>query len=279
MKIKEPLYKLQDIEIFTEPVLSSKEFDITYFDNLFSIEEKNFWFKGRRELIYRVIRKFIPGYRHKKMLEVGCGGGNILSFLQSKGIKVEGADVFFDALMLAKKRLNTNFYQMDIKDIPFRDEFDIVGLFDVIEHIHDEDKVLSNIRRSLKPNGYFLLTIPAFPSLWSYFDEISRHKRRYKRMDIINRLNRQGFSVIKATYFFMLLLPVFILRRKVGLRKLSDKHSDEVKKEFSLNPVLNFLFLQLIRFETLLILFCSLPVGSSLLVLARKSENTPDNIY
>ncbi|MFC1599183.1 class I SAM-dependent methyltransferase [Candidatus Omnitrophota bacterium] len=273
MKTKEPLYTREGIDIFAETGLSTEEFDDSYFDFLFDIEENNFWFKGRRELIFQIIRKFIPHYKDKKMLEIGCSGGNVLSFLQRKGIEVEGADIFFHALKLAKSRVSTTFYQIDVKDIPFEDEFDIIGLFDVLEHIQDEEIVLENVYRSLKPKGYLLLTVPALASLWSYFDEAVCHKRRYQQVDLVSKLKRQGFSIIKTTFFSMFLLPIFVLRRKFGLGRFSRRQIDNVKDELSLKPILNILFLQLIRFENLLIPFCSLPIGASLLILAKKPES------
>ena len=274
MKIKQALCNRQGIEVFAESDSSQGEFDYTFFNSLYNAEEKNFWFKGRREAIFQIIKKFILGYKNKKMLEVGCGGGNIINFLKNKGINIEGADVFFEGLQFARKRVNTNFYQINIKDIPFENEFDIIGIFDVLEHIQEEDKILVNLYKALKPEGYLFVAVPALPYLWSYFDEIAFHKRRYNKNEFINKLKNHGFSIIKATYLFMFLLPVMVLKRKVRLGRLSNQPIDLLKQELSLNPILDAIFYQLIRLESRLIPFLSLPLGSSLLILAKKDNDS-----
>jgi len=153
-------------------------------------------------------------------------------------------------------------------------ENDIIGIFDVLEHIQEEDKILVNLYKALKPEGYLFVAVPALPYLWSYFDEIAFHKRRYNKNEFINKLKNHGFSIIKATYLFMFLLPVMVLKRKVRLGRLSNQPIDLLKQELSLNPILDAIFYQLIRLESRLIPFLSLPLGSSLLILAKKDNDS-----
>jgi 2-polyprenyl-3-methyl-5-hydroxy-6-metoxy-1,4-benzoquinol methylase len=272
MRLKQPILNREGIEVFAESDASEREFDYTFFDCLYNIEEKNFWFRGRREAIFQILKRFIPDYKNKKMLEVGCGGGNIVDFLKGKGMNIEGADIFFEGLQFARKRVNTNFYQINIKDIPFKNEFDLIGLFDVLEHVQEEEQVLVNVYKALKPEGHLFISVPALPLLWSYFDKIACHKRRYTKRELANKLKKQGFSIIKATYLFMLLLPIMTLKRKINPGRFSGHPTDLLKQELSCHPIFNLLFYQLARLESLLIPTFSFPLGSSLLILAKKNN-------
>lgn len=111
------------------------EYNRKAFSYLFEVEENNFWFKYRRDLIYHCLLRYVPNLKDKKMLEIGCGCGNVLAFLNKKGIYCEGADKYSEALKFARKRTEQPLYRFDVKKLPFINKFDIIGLFDVLEHI------------------------------------------------------------------------------------------------------------------------------------------------
>lgn len=269
-KIKKPSFKIDE----------QKEFSGERFGFLYDVEIENFWFKNRRELIYKFIKSFVPDYGSKRMLEVGCGTGNVLRYLNERGINCEGADLFFEGLCFARKRISKPLYQIDVRQMPFRSVFDIIGLFDVLEHIKEEKLVIQNIFKALKPSGFFILTVPALDILWSETDTISFHKRRYTLPNLEELLMENGFSIVKSNYFVFFLLPViFFLRKKSNYKgKTTTEKLNIAKRGLKLTPILNSILYFILRFEQWFILhFLDLPVGSSCIVLAQKSQSERSN--
>lgn len=266
--------KIDGIKIFSSINSNNeKEFRSKSFPFLFKVEDKNFWFKNRRELIYKILKKYIPDLKSKKMLEIGCGCGNVLNYLNQNGVYCEGADVHLEALKFARKYTNKQLYQLDAKKIPFINKFDIIGMFDVLEHIKDEKRVISQIYKTLKPNGFLIITVPASPFLWSKLDEIAFHKKRYRISDLEKLFNECGFRTKWKNYFIFFLLPFLILSRKKLKKKCSiEKAHKFARNQFRLNNILNKIFYIISKFEQIFIvnLNIQLPCGSSCLFLIQK---------
>ena len=119
-------------------------YDPAYFAPLFAVEDKHFWFRVRnlmiQTLVRQVIADFPSGYR---VLEVGCGSGNVLRVLEetcTRG-KVVGMDLFADGLKYARKRTTCSLVQGDMQNPPFGTQFDLIGLFDVLEHLPDDKQI------------------------------------------------------------------------------------------------------------------------------------------
>jgi len=246
-------------------------FDIPAFEFLFHMEQKHFWHVGRREIILDVL-KGIPSVAKARILEIGCGNGSVLAFLKQHGLNIEGGDIFLEGLNFCRQRAGTApLYQIDILALPFLNDFDIIGLFDVLEHIGDDEKALSEVHRALKPGGKLLLTVPAHKFLWSYFDEASAHQRRYSRKEIIAKLERNGFIIKKASFYISLLFPLFLGARIMNKIMLGRHQSDvNTSIEVQTIPVVNELLLWILRLEKQLLKHINLPMGASLLVLAEK---------
>src|SRR5262245_59889697 len=155
-------------------------FDPAHFSELAELESRNFWFRARNRLIAWALARHCPGA--KRFLEVGCGTGYVLSGLAAAlpGLDVTGSEVAAEGLGFAARRVpRAKLIQMYARRIPFRDEFDVVGAFDVIEHIEEDRSVLRAMRETLVPGGSLLLTVPQHPFLWSQYDERAHHVRRY----------------------------------------------------------------------------------------------------
>jgi len=257
-------------------------FDASAFEYLFKMEQKHFWHVGRKEIILDLLRRNMPNLEKSRMLEVGCGNGSVLAFLKKNGIKVEGGDIFMEGLAFCQQRVNsTPLYQLDVLALPFHEEFDIVGLFDVLEHINDDSRALAEIKQTLKCNGVLLMTVPAHQFLWSYFDERSNHKRRYGRVELIAKVEQAGFTVKKVSYYMFFLFPLLAairlisnLRQRKGDRQERAGGSLETKTV----PVLNEVFLGLLRLERLLLRHFNLPFGASLVVLAERSSQNENRV-
>ena len=250
--------------------------DAAVFDYQFSVEQKHFWHNGRREIILDILKRHIPGLTECRMLEIGCGTGYVLSYLQQNGIGIEGADISTDALKHCRQRAGgIGLYQVDIHSLPFRDDFDIIGLFDVLEHIDEDESALANINQALKPGGKALITVPAHRFLQSY-KEIGKHKRRYSKKELVDKLERNGFIVNSISYYMFFLLPlIFLIRTINNIRHSRSATPPGIRgTEHMIIPFVNGAFLRLLRLEKRLMRYLTLPFGASLVVLAeKKSDN------
>ena len=147
-------------------------------------EDRHFWFRGRlrviRTLAAQLVAGLAPGYR---VMELGAGNGSVLRVLQDVCAKgyVAGMDISVDGLRLARRRASCHLVCGDIRQSPFARRFDLIGLFDVLEHLPDDAGILAGIHAMLEPGGALLLTVPAGRSLWSHVDEAAGHYRRYER--------------------------------------------------------------------------------------------------
>jgi len=153
-----------------ELAYENEGFPSNAFDNLVKLEEISFWFRARKIIIQNILNNYIGKNKNYKFLEIGCGNGYILEDLIDYQYQLVGSDIFINALINARKRLpdTVELIQMDALNIPFENTFDIIGAFDVIEHIDDDEKVIQEVFKALKPNGYFLITIPQYKWLWCY---------------------------------------------------------------------------------------------------------------
>lgn len=244
-------------------------FDPNYFGELVDIEEKNWWFRSRRKLIIWALYHFFP--QSKNFFEVGCGTGFMLSGIREAfpGVSLSGGELFMEGLACAAHRLpGVSLFQMDSSRIPFKEEFDVVGAFDLLEHIQDDQNVLIQIFKAVKRGGGVLLTVPQHPFLWSDWDKYAFHKRRYVSKEIIQKVEKAGFHVIGCTSFVSILLPLMLLDRW-GRHNMEEGF--DVFKRIKVRSSLNRAFFKLMSMEIFLIRTgISLPMGGSLLVAARK---------
>ena len=237
------------------------------------LESFYFWNIGRREILKEVLLRHIGKRNDLEILDVGCGSGGNINLLAEFG-RVTGLDVSPEALRFAKNYDFTNLVQADAKAIPFPDRyFSLVTSLDVFEHIEDDKKALQESFRVLKNGGFILLTVPAHLWLWSDHDKVMLHKRRYARSEILRRVKETGFKILECSNFVFPGVPVHFLRktRESILRKFIPQKSrtvDTYVREFS-KGTNNFL-LSLLRFEKFLIRFVSLPLGTSVFVIAKK---------
>jgi SAM-dependent methyltransferase len=258
------------------PRNSRDGYEPLFFDRLASIEDHHFWFRFRNRLLVsiaqEVTKSLAPGFH---ILEAGCGNGNVLRFLTGtlqRGVVV-GIDLFDEGLRLARRRSTAHLVRGDVHAPPFRCRFDVIGAFDVIEHLQDDCQPLRDFHHLLAEHGVLLLTVPAHLSLWSHFDEAAGHCRRYSRKQLEVILAECGFRVDYITEFMMILYPVLWLARRLsGWRRKSGAATVDSLPDLRVFPVLNHLLLLLLYWELpLLRRQVRIPLGSSLLVIARRA--------
>jgi SAM-dependent methyltransferase len=245
-------------------------FRSVYFSDLAQLEEANFWFRSRNQLICWALEKYCKNFL--SFLEIGCGTGYVLSGVSAQFPRaaLHGSEIFTTGLDFAVARLRSaNFMQMDAANIPFEEEFDVIGAFDVLEHIEEDSRVLAQVHDALKPRGFILLTVPQHTWLWSAIDEYACHVRRYAASDIHSKIETAGFQIVRSTSFVTALLPAMITSRLLQ-KKVPDGKFDAAS-ELKLYPWLNRLFETVLSGELCMIRNgMNFPVGGSRLVVARK---------
>lgn len=247
----------------------SEGFDVTA-----DVEARSFWCRSRIRIIRGIIERYADRSRTLDMLDIGCGIGGMVGGLQSLGrLNLTGSEIYLSGLQYARSRLpDASFIQLDATCIPFTQSFDLIGAFDVLEHIDEDEQVMASVHNALRPGGLFLITVPQYPWMWSHLDEIVHHKRRYTRSELRRKLQAAGFDVPRTTSFVSLLFPPMVLSRFMSrARARSADTAKEFESEVNLPGPLNATFDVMMRVdEALIAMGLSLPMGGSLLAVARK---------
>ena len=247
----------------------SEGYEAVFFAELSSLEAKNFWFRSRNHLIIWALKRYFP--KAQTFLEVGCGTGFVLSGIEQAcpQLALFGSEVFVTGLRFAAKRLSkAALFQMDARKIPFVDEFDVIGAFDVIEHIQQDVEVLKQMHQAIQPGGGMILTVPQHPWLWSQFDDIGHHVRRYRAQELKTKVEQAGFKVLRMTSFVSLLLPLMLLSR-LRSRKVNSNY--DVMAELKVSRWMNTMLEGILTLERAVIQRGGgFPAGGSLLLIAQK---------
>lgn len=257
-----------------ELAFDNNNFNKTGYELLYKTEATNFWFKSRNNVITNLFKKYLGVTEKKNILEIGCGTGFVLKALsQFENYNLTGAEIHIEGLKYAKRRVEkAEFIQCDATNLPFENEFDAIGAFDVLEHIENDELVMKNIFKALKRNGKFFISVPQHMFMWSVEDEISCHKRRYSRSELKNKIIKSGFEIEYIGSFVTALFPAMYLSRL--FQKVSGKTNPEnisSSSELELSPLLNKTFERIMKFdETLINSNVSLPFGGSLILVAKK---------
>ncbi|MFM0363707.1 class I SAM-dependent methyltransferase [Paraburkholderia sediminicola] len=253
------------------PALSAESpgFRASHFAELAALEAGNFWFEARNRLIVWALRRYASDF--SSFLEVGCGTGYVLSALATAFplACVTGSEIFSTGLSFAASRLpGAGFMQMDARDIPFSGEFDAIGMFDVLEHIEEDETVLRSAHTALRPGGHLLLTVPQHQWLWSATDDYACHVRRYAVHDLHAKVRAAGFAIVRSTSFVSVLLPFMMLSR---LSRRSGE-AEATGAELSVAPWLNRLFGAALAAESRMIRAgVDFPAGGSRFLIAKKT--------
>ena len=254
-----------------ETALNSNGYDPAYFAEIDGSIEDSFWMTARRELFVWAIKKYL--HSEGKLLEIGCATGLMLAFFRQAlpDINLTGFEIFTQALSYAANRVpDATLFQADARRIPFENEFDIVGAFDVIEHIEEDQKVLEQMFRATKPGGGILVSVPHHPFMWSQRDEFLRHKRRYTKDGLVERIGKAGFRVKRATAFVSIPFPAMIVESLLNRKPKKDYNPLKTLRASRLSGAL---LSGVLTFERQMIrVGVSFPFGGSLLVVAEKPD-------
>ena len=245
----------------------------SYYQEYFFFEQDNWWFVSRRRILVSLLRHFLPRRNDLQILDAGCGTGINLEYLAEFG-NVVGADNSEEAIEFCRKRGNASVVRTDLCDLEWKDDhFDLVTALDVIEHIDRDEVAVRELARVTKPGGHLLVTVPAFPALWSEHDEINHHRRRYRAATLRDLLLSHGCEIVKFTYMNAFLFPIaYAVRTWQQLRhRIFGKSAHPPRTDFvDYHPVVNAILTAIFTAETPLVTFAGLPFGLSIVCIARK---------
>ena len=246
----------------------------------------SFWVRSRNRLFGWLVRREVARLGTARLLDVGCGTGDFArELLDTPKLTQTGSEIYLSGLRHARAQLpEVEFVQYDVTEGRLDREFDIVTAFDVLEHVEKDVEGMRNIRAMLSEDGVLVLSVPQHAFLWSTLDELVHHKRRYSRRIMLERLRAAGFRPVRVTSHVFVLFPLMVVSRlldQLKLRRSAQTETEaapEAKTELESRVVfpapVNWLFDRVMRLdEGLIRLGLSLPVGGTLVVVARRSEN------
>ena len=227
-------------------------------------DREHWWFRGRLAVLHSVLGRALPS-RPVRILELGCGTGNVLGTLAHLGQAV-GMEVNADLRAVAvSSGLDVRPGALPNDTVVDPGWADLVLLLDVVEHLEDDAAALRAAHRALRPGGLLLVTVPAYGWLWSSHDVMLGHRRRYTARRLRDLARAAGFRVERTSYFNPLLSPVVALVR-LSKRARGDESHDLRRPAAAINRALASVF----AFERHLLALVPLPFGSSLFLLARR---------
>lgn len=217
-------------------VAEPPEFDQTTYDRMMWVESQSFYFLARRAIIAWTLERFFG--RFGAYYDFGMGTGFMLSHVREhwRGADLYGSDLSTDSLLTVSKRVkDATLFHADADHIPFEERFDVIGAYDVIEHIDDDVAALKALYRTLKPGGGLLVTVPQHMAFWCVLDVKTGHRRRYVGDELARKVRAAGFDVLMDTsYMASLFLPQYVSRRW-----LSQAANSEPEMEHNLPVFIN----------------------------------------
>jgi SAM-dependent methyltransferase len=238
------------------------------------------WLSGKYEILMDCITRYVPAGNNLAVLDAGCGPGNMLDRLSSRGT-VTGTDLALPALSFCMSR---GYHRVALSKLDLlalkSEQFDLVTAIDVLEHMADDAGGLREIHRVLRPGGTVVLTVPAFKVLWGDHDDIYGHYRRYRVSQVGALMASCGFEVLKLSYFQPLyFVPLLLFRRwkKLVYRGGTDRPIEQRDDFVAIPPALNRVLTRLMVAEKYVLRHFSFPFGVTLVGIGRKRSG--DNGY
>ncbi|MCX6122148.1 MAG: class I SAM-dependent methyltransferase [Ignavibacteriales bacterium] len=233
----------------------------------FNIQQEHWWFVTKKSIVLDTISKYLPANINHRILDIGCGSGLMLNSLEAIG-QTYGMDMSDDAINFSKELFNGKVEKGFLPNqIPYDNNFfNLITALDVIEHIDQDVESLKVMHSCLAKDGKAIITVPAYMFLWSAFDEMNQHKRRYTLTELKTKLLDAGYTIKKITYFNTLLFPiVYAVRILNNILKRSGASDIEMPGKIS-----NYILKKVFGIEKYLLRYINLPFGVSILTVVEK---------
>lgn len=249
----------------------SAEMKAEYSQSYENLQQKHWWFRARAVILRNYMATFIGWKSDMNVLEIGVGPGENLYQLYPKGIKLIGLEP--DKLNAARavERGPVKVYCGSIENIPpdvTERSYDVICMFDVLEHIENDFAALNSVASLLKEGGRLVISVPAYQWMWGLQDEVSHHFRRYTEKSISRRLNDTGFKICRVTYFNTFLFP-FIASARLFSKYIMPRNDHQSDFDLSLGIIDHALY-AIFRSEWPLLRVFKFQFGVSLLLIATK---------
>jgi SAM-dependent methyltransferase len=234
--------------------------DRVVYDQMAALDQRHWWYRARRQVLAALIERAAKPGPEAKLLELGCGTGHNLSMLGQFGT-VDALELDEQARAIAEQRLGRAVMSdplPELASVPDR-SYDLIGAFDVIEHIADDSAALASIATKLKPGGKFVMTVPAHAWMWSAHDVVNHHQRRYSKRALKQLIAAAPLKLERIGYFNSLLFPVAVAERLASKMRGADEADLKLPP-----PLLNSALEKAFAAERHLIARVPLPPGLSL---------------
>ena len=223
-------------------------------------ERTHWWFVGRRAILQSLIEQHIKTGAANRILEAGCGTGGNLELLSRYG-DLDAFELDDAARAFARERSSVDVRPGHLPEGigRFAGPYQMIALFDVLEHIRQDEESLRILRALLAPEGQIIITVPALQLLWSNHDVRHHHHRRYSKQGLRDVIEKAGLQVDYISYFNFFLLPIAVMQRLAS--RLSSKPA---ALDAEPPKLLNRLFTKIFASERALLSWMRLPIGLSL---------------
>lgn len=237
---------------------------------IYALEQRHWWYVGMLRNSLRLLQRFLPDRPDLRLLDAGCGTGGAMLAMQRYGA-VSGLDYSPLALGFCRRRGLTATVQASVTHVPVNtSSMDAVTSFEVLYHaaVADDTGAIREFARVLRPGGVVLLRLPAFELLRSSHDAMVHTRHRYTTAEVRRKLVAAGLQPLRVTYANSLLFPLVagirLLQRLLGRGHAKSSDVQET------SPLVNGLLLKVLALEGALLERFDIPVGLSVLAIARK---------
>ena len=252
--------------------------EATAYRQFLELEKSHWWFRGRRTVYFGLLRQALAGAPPKRILDLGCGMGGFLAGLRELGAgdaHVVPSDVSLESLGHCRERGFGDGVLSSGYALPFADDsFDLVCMFDAIEHIPDDARVMREVARVLRPGGHVFVSVPAYQFLYANNDRVAQHQRRYTRPMLRRVFEQAGLAVERNShaniFLFPVILPIVLLIKGLEALRKPDAEQTHTNLSWPIPPFVHSLLHAIFAAELPFTRRFDWPAGHSIAALARK---------
>jgi dolichyl-phosphate beta-glucosyltransferase len=229
---------------------------------LASTDADHWWFRSKATFVSLLLRRYSP--RPGMLVDIGAGSGGVTAMLGWPPDHALALDGNAELVQATQHRHALLTSVCDAAAVPIRTRAaNVVCALDVIEHADDPGPIVREVARIVSAEGHVIVNVPAHPWLWSEADEVLGHVRRYTRRSLRRDLERNGLEIVWISHVFSwLTVPVWLQRQR--------RTTAEEKLGLGVSsPLISHLSMVLCRVESFVTRWISLPIGTSVLCVAR----------